>query len=152
MGDTGEVAHTVILLRHSKSDWSGDHADIDRPLTKRGRRQAAEAGQWLATHVDAIDLAVVSTAERARATWELAAPELTERPRTRNDEDLYAASARGLLDVVRGLDEEVGSPCSLAGVAGVVLVESPDYDGKGKLLVRLDGGEERIVGASRVER
>jgi phosphohistidine phosphatase len=109
VGDTGEVAHTVILLRHSKSDWSGDHADIDRPLTKRGRRQAAEAGQWLATHVDAIDLAVVSTAERARATWELAASELTERPRTRHEEDLYAASARQLIDVVRGLDEGVGT-------------------------------------------
>lgn len=51
----------------------------------------------------------------------------------------------------RGLDEEVGTPCTVAGVAGVVLVESPDYDGKGKLLVRLEGGEERIVGASRVE-
>ena len=32
-----------------------------------------------------------------------------------------------------------------------MLVESPDYDGKGKLLVRLEGGEERIVGASRVD-
>ena len=32
-----------------------------------------------------------------------------------------------------------------------MLVTSPDYDGKGKLLVRFDGGEERIVGASRVE-
>jgi len=51
----------------------------------------------------------------------------------------------------RGLDEEVGTPCTVGGVAGVVVVESPDYDGKGKLLVRLDGGEERIVGASRVE-
>ena len=37
------------------------------------------------------------------------------------------------------------------GASGDVLVGSPDYDGKGKLLVRLDGGEERIVGASRVE-
>ena len=52
----------------------------------------------------------------------------------------------------RGLDEEVGTPCTVGGVAGVVVVESSDYDGKGKLLVRLDGGEERIVGASRVER
>jgi glyoxylase-like metal-dependent hydrolase (beta-lactamase superfamily II) len=51
----------------------------------------------------------------------------------------------------RGLNEEVGTPCTVAGVAGVVLVESPDYDGKGKLLVRLEGGEERIIGASRVE-
>jgi glyoxylase-like metal-dependent hydrolase (beta-lactamase superfamily II) len=51
----------------------------------------------------------------------------------------------------RGLDPEVGRPCRVGGDAGAVLVESPDYDGKGKYLVRLDGGEERIVGASRVE-
>jgi len=31
---------TLILLRHAKSDWSGDEADIARPLAKRGRRQA----------------------------------------------------------------------------------------------------------------
>ena len=51
----------------------------------------------------------------------------------------------------RGLEPEVGGRCRVGGVEGVVLVESPDYDGKGKLLVRLDGGDERIVGASRVE-
>ena len=52
----------------------------------------------------------------------------------------------------RGLEAAVGGRCRVGGVEGVVLVESPDYDGKGKLLVRLDGGEDRIVGASRVER
>jgi glyoxylase-like metal-dependent hydrolase (beta-lactamase superfamily II) len=51
----------------------------------------------------------------------------------------------------RGLEPEVGGRCRVGDVEGTVLVESPDYDGKGKLLVRLDGGEERIVGASRVE-
>ena len=51
----------------------------------------------------------------------------------------------------RGLDPEVGTPCRVGGAEGVVVVESADYDGKGKYLVRLDGGEERIVGASRVE-
>ena len=52
----------------------------------------------------------------------------------------------------RGLEPELGGRCRVGGAEGVVLVESPDYDGKGKLLVRLDGDEERIVGASRVER
>jgi hypothetical protein len=51
----------------------------------------------------------------------------------------------------RGLDPEIGTPCRVGGEEGVVVVESPDYDGKGKYLVRLAGGEERIVGASRVE-
>lgn len=51
----------------------------------------------------------------------------------------------------RGLEPEAGGRCRVGGVEGIVLVESPDYDGKGKLLVRVDGGEERIIGASRVE-
>ncbi len=51
----------------------------------------------------------------------------------------------------RGLEEEKGHACRLGGEDGTVLVSSPDYDGKGKLLVRLESGDERIVGASRVE-
>ena len=33
-----------------------------------------------------------------------------------------------------------------------ILVDSPDYDGKGKLLVRFDDGREAILGGSRVKR
>lgn len=103
------ATHTLILLRHAKSDWSGDDADVDRPLAPRGRRQAPEAGRWLAGHVDRIDVAVVSTAERARATWDLVSAELNGRAETRYDDDVYAASASELLAVVRSLAEEVGT-------------------------------------------
>jgi glyoxylase-like metal-dependent hydrolase (beta-lactamase superfamily II) len=51
----------------------------------------------------------------------------------------------------RGLAAEDGRRCRVGGEEGTVLVWSPDYDGKGKLLVRLDSGAERIVGASRTE-
>jgi phosphohistidine phosphatase len=127
-GHTGRVAeHTLILLRHSKSDWSGDEPDIDRPLAERGRRQASEAGQWLATHVGRIDLAVVSTAERARATWDLVSTELGERPETRHDEDAYAASAGDLRDMIRSLGEELGT---------VVLVgHNPGLEGLAETLI-----------------
>src|SRR4029079_8808925 len=64
---TGRVAeHTLMLLRHYKSDCPRDEAELYRRLSKRGRRQAPEAGHWLAPHVDRIDMAVVSTARRAR--------------------------------------------------------------------------------------
>lgn len=119
--------HTLILLRHSKSDWSGDEADIDRPLAKRGRRQAPEAGLWLATHVHRIDMAVVSTAERARATWDLVSAAFGERPYTRLDEDAYAASAVGLLDIIRSLGEELRT---------VVLVgHNPELEGLAERLI-----------------
>ena len=46
------------------------------------------------------------------------------------------------------LDEPCRSPASEA----TLVVWSPDYDGKGKALVRLADGREAIVGGSRVER
>jgi glyoxylase-like metal-dependent hydrolase (beta-lactamase superfamily II) len=51
----------------------------------------------------------------------------------------------------RGLDGEDGRACTVAGDAATIVVWSPDYDGKGKALVRLADGSETIVGASRIE-
>jgi phosphohistidine phosphatase len=96
---------TLVLLRHAKSDWSGGEADIDRPLAKRGRRQAPDAGRWLATNLDGIDLAVISPANRARSTWELASAELAAPPPRRVDERVYAASGDELLAVVQELPD-----------------------------------------------
>ena len=51
----------------------------------------------------------------------------------------------------RGLDDEDGRACTVAGDDAMIVVWSPDYDGKGKALVRLAAGSEAIVGASRTE-
>lgn len=50
----------------------------------------------------------------------------------------------------RGLDGEDGRACSVFGDEATVVVWSPDYDGKGKALVRFADGAEAIVGASRI--
>jgi hydroxyacylglutathione hydrolase len=51
----------------------------------------------------------------------------------------------------RGLDSEDGRGCRVHGEEATLVVWSPDYDGKGKALVRLADGDEAIVGASRIE-
>ncbi len=51
----------------------------------------------------------------------------------------------------RGLDSEDGRACRVGGDPATIVVWSPDYDGKGKALVRLDDGSEAIVGASSIE-
>jgi phosphohistidine phosphatase SixA len=61
----------LVLLRHAKSDWP-DVADQDRPLAKRGRRDAPAVGRWLGQSGYAPDAVICSTALRARETWELA--------------------------------------------------------------------------------
>jgi glyoxylase-like metal-dependent hydrolase (beta-lactamase superfamily II) len=52
----------------------------------------------------------------------------------------------------RGLDPSVDEPCEVGGHEARIVVDSPDYDGKGKLLVRFADGREAIVGGSRVVR
>lgn len=98
---------TLILLRHAKSDWSGDEADVARPLAKRGRRQASEAGRWLAANIDWIDLAVLSPARRAQGTWDLVAAELSTPPPRRTDARVYAASDHELLTVMQELPDDI---------------------------------------------
>jgi len=98
---------TLIVLRHAKSDWSGGEADIDRTLNLRGLSQAPEAGSWLAEHFPSIDLAIVSPAARARATWALASAELSHSPEARIDDRAYAASVNDLLQIVRELPDEL---------------------------------------------
>lgn len=51
----------------------------------------------------------------------------------------------------RGLDGEDGRRCRVFGDEATIVVWSPDYDGKGKALVRFGDGSEAIVGASRIE-
>ena len=51
----------------------------------------------------------------------------------------------------RGLDPEDGRSCRAVGEEATLVVWSPDYDGKGKALVRFADGSEAILGASRLE-
>jgi len=51
----------------------------------------------------------------------------------------------------RGLESEDGRSCRALDEEATLVVWSPDYDGKGKALVRFADGAEAIVGASRIE-
>jgi phosphohistidine phosphatase len=98
---------TLVLIRHAKSDWSGDQADHDRPLAPRGRRQAPEAGRWIAANVGRVDAALVSSAVRAHRTWELVAAELDRAPDPLVDGRLYSFAGGPLLARVQALPSSV---------------------------------------------
>lgn len=91
-----------MLLRHAKSAWT-DVPDQDRPLAKRGRRDAPVIGRWLRDHGYLPDVVVCSAARRARQTWKLVAAELGGSPSVTFEPRAYAASALTLLYLVREL-------------------------------------------------
>lgn len=92
-----------MLLRHAKSAWPDGVPDHDRPLGRRGRRDAPAAGRWLREADCDPDHVLCSTACRARETWQLAQGELGVRPPAAFEPGVYEASTDSLLELVRRL-------------------------------------------------
>ncbi|HEY0240989.1 MAG TPA: histidine phosphatase family protein [Friedmanniella sp.] len=109
-GATAPSTRRLVLLRHAKSSWADDLPDLERPLSARGRRDAAEAGHWLAAHVGRPDLVLCSTAVRTRQTWARAGeaePDLLGPAQVRFEAAIYAAWPDTLLELARRLPVEV---------------------------------------------
>lgn len=107
-GAREDAALRLVLLRHAKSDWP-DVADHERPLAKRGRRDAPMVGRWLGASGYLPDAVICSTALRARQTWELVSSGLAAvvpgaSPAVRYEPRVYEATVLGLLMLVREFD------------------------------------------------
>ena len=99
----------LMLLRHAKSEWPDDVADSDRPLARRGRKDAPAAGRWLRATAQVPDLVLCSPARRARETWGLAQETLGADPRVVLDERIYGAAAATLLELARHTTPAIGA-------------------------------------------
>jgi phosphohistidine phosphatase len=99
---------TLLLLRHAKSSWK-DAAldDHDRPLNKRGKREAPRMGQLLKEENLVPDLILCSSAKRARRTAECAAQYSGYRGETRIMPELYQAQPNAIRRIVGAVSPEV---------------------------------------------
>ena len=118
-----DTTRRLILLRHAKSDWP-DVPDRERPLAKRGRRDAPRIGRWLHEHGYQPDVVVCSAARRTRQTWDLVAPELGGSPAVRFEPRAYAAGARDLLYLVQELPSRYRTALLIAHNPGLAELAS----------------------------
>ncbi|MGB5733110.1 MAG: histidine phosphatase family protein [Thiohalocapsa sp.] len=96
------MSRELLLLRHAKSDWdSGAADDFDRPLAKRGRKDAPLVGAWLYREGMIPDHFVSSPAARARETALLVCKSLDlKKKRIVWDQGVYESDLAGLLEVL----------------------------------------------------
>lgn len=101
----------IYILRHAKSDWSTDTpTDFERPLNKRGMRNASEMGQWMATQGIIPDVVICSTAQRARQTITRVCTAMgIDESNIEYNSELYLASLDELLSAIRSLPEQIES-------------------------------------------
>lgn len=98
---------TLSLVRHAKSSWKDPTlADHDRPLNKRGKRDAPRMGKRLARASICPDLIITSTAVRARTTAEtIAAAMGYPTAHILMDKSLYLGGVSGILDLIHNLGD-----------------------------------------------
>jgi phosphohistidine phosphatase len=99
---------TLLILRHAKSAWDEPGvADHDRPLSKRGKRDAPRMGQLLRDEELVPDLILSSTAKRARRTAQLVAETCGYEGDIELDESLYLADPEAYLEALADLPDAV---------------------------------------------
>ena len=93
---------TLLVLRHAKSSWDdASREDHERPLNKRGRRDASRMGDWMREHRLAPDVIISSDAVRARLTAEAVAEAAGHAEEIRLDTRLYLATPHDIIAVLR---------------------------------------------------
>ena len=97
---------SLILFRHGKSDWNASFAsDHERPLANRGKEAALCMGRLLSQTGQVPQLAVSSSALRARATLQLAVRAGRWHCPMRVEDALYGNSVDGILNWIKSLDD-----------------------------------------------
>ncbi len=111
----------LTLIRHAKSSWDNPAlSDFDRPLNKRGMKNAPLMGKIISKRGLVFDRIVTSPALRAITTAHLIAGKqgFPEQDIQQRDE-LYDASVDELLDCVHSLDNQYASIALVAHNPGL---------------------------------
>ena len=101
------MSRTLILIRHAKSSWDQvGLQDFDRPLNKRGLKNAPDMGQRLKKKGFRTDIIISSPANRAFTTASLIADQINyDRNKIIQQDVMYDASLKTLIKLITTLDD-----------------------------------------------
>jgi len=96
----------LYIIRHAKSSWKDNSLDdFDRPLNKRGQKDAPFMGKRLKEKSIFPDMIISSAALRAKTTAQLIAKELGYTKEIVFTQDMYDCSREKLHKIVTGMDD-----------------------------------------------
>jgi phosphohistidine phosphatase len=102
----GYFMKTLLLLRHAKSSWKQPEIhDHDRPLNKRGKKEAPKVGKYLKANDLVPDLILSSTARRAHDTAQTVAEESGFEGQIDFYQDLYLSEPTCYVDILQSLPD-----------------------------------------------
>lgn len=140
----------LLLMRHGKAAWPDGVGDHERPLAKRGRRDAPAVGRWLAEQGLAPHLVICSDAARTRETAALLLTGLGTEVEVRATPDLYEAGVQRMLHVVAGVPDGVrrlllvGHEPTSSATTAALTGSSPAFPTAAVAAIRLTGRWDEV--------
>ena len=100
---------TLYLNRHAKSSWDYPSlSDFDRPLNKRGNRDAPIMAQILSSKYDMPDLICSSPAVRALTTAKIIAEGFEyDQEKIVEDQEIYDGGVSDLISIISNVTDEI---------------------------------------------
>jgi phosphohistidine phosphatase len=97
----------LIIIRHAKSSWKDPSlVDEDRPLNKRGKRDAPMMGKIIGKKIPRPDLFLSSPAKRAITTAKIIAEKIDFAKTVKKKTHIYAADVDDLLKLIHKIDNK----------------------------------------------
>ena len=98
---------TLTMIRHAKSDWPRLTRDFDRPLLKRGIKDAQLMGEHMRESNYNFDVLLCSGAKRARQTLENLRTKLEiSEDVIQFDDEIYGSSIQSILRMIENLSSK----------------------------------------------
>lgn len=114
------MTRELFIMRHAKSDWSQSFSDFDRPLNKRGARNAKKMGEWIKNLQLIPQQILVSPAHRALSTAHLFCSAASiEQTAIQIIPEIYNASENHLYQVLRQVPDKIESVCLIGHNPGI---------------------------------
>ena len=104
----------LILIRHAKSDWGGwdssssSKSDIERPLSKRGKRACDKISDLFTQRQLRVDLVEYSPAQRATETFDLIKDSISFLSQ-KNNSELYTFNSDKLKCIIASKSDEINN-------------------------------------------
>ncbi len=138
---------TLLLMRHAKSSWKDNNLeDHERPLKKRGRKDAKRIAKVIKKQDLIPDLILSSTATRARETVKIVVDALEYQKDIHHSDELYMGEPQDFIQALKPLEDDVQTVMIVAHNPGLEAylqiidgeIEAVPTAGLGYLVLALD--------------
>ena len=127
------MSKRLVLMRHAHAPHAFQLSDHDRPLSALGEAQAKAVGQYLAGSGQNIDLALISSAQRAQTTGSIVLSCLNHSPVTSVERSLYNAPLSEYWALIQSVPQDMNTV--------LVVAHNPTIH---RLALALSGDEKHV--------